>query len=144
MNFVVIVVNAECHMCHFNNSTIFLEIYKMETVDKDTAVYIIEYFSDLMKPSEKAALRHHRHTIKSEGDDSERRTKLYYKTGWLSDDPEVLNLLKDGPDQFMINCAERILKESGDKVFLNFCPNCGKLARTPAAKQCRYCQYDWH
>ncbi|MFI5158964.1 MAG: hypothetical protein ACHQF4_08860 [Sphingobacteriales bacterium] len=116
----------------------------MDSVDKETALYIITYFGKLMNPLEKAALRHHHSTIKLEGEDNESRTKLYYRTGWLSDDPEVLNLLKDGPDQFMINCAERVLKESGDKVFLNFCPNCGKLARTPYAKQCTYCQYDWH
>ena len=26
----------------------------------------------------------------------------------------------------------------------NNCPKCGKLARTPKAKQCRYCFYNWH
>jgi len=116
----------------------------MDRVNKETACYVITYFSELMNPLEKAALRHYRSIIKLEGDEDQRRTKLYYRTGWLSDDPEVLNLLTDGPDQFIINCAERILKVSGDKVFLNFCPYCGKLARTPAAKQCRYCGHDWH
>jgi len=31
-----------------------------------------------------------------------------------------------------------------DKVFWNLCPKCKKLARTPKAKQCRYCKFDWH
>lgn len=40
--------------------------------------------------------------------------------------------------------AEIILRDYSDKVFLNNCPKCGKLARTPKAKQCRFCEYNWH
>lgn len=31
-----------------------------------------------------------------------------------------------------------------DKIDLNNCPKCGKTARTPKAKQCRFCRHDWH
>lgn len=40
--------------------------------------------------------------------------------------------------------AELILKDYSNEVFLNNCRKCGKLARTPFAKQCRYCGHDWH
>ena len=116
----------------------------MNEIDQETANYIIAHFSDLMNPDEKLALRHQRSLIKFDGDDFVRRKNLYYKYGWLSDDPEVLKLLNDGPDQFMINCAIRILRDSPGKVFLNLCPVCKKLARTPNAKQCRFCGNDWH
>lgn len=36
------------------------------------------------------------------------------------------------------------MTETREKVFLNNCPKCDKLARTPYAKQCRYCGYNWH
>jgi hypothetical protein len=26
---------------------------------------------------------------------------------------------------------------------INTCPQCGQLARTPLAKQCRHCGHDW-
>ena len=39
--------------------------------------------------------------------------------------------------------AEIIIKNYGDKVFLNNCSKCGELARTPTAKQCRYCENKW-
>ncbi len=116
----------------------------MEAVNKDTARYIITYFSELMTPAEKVALRHQQSLIKLEGDDDGSRTKLYYRSGRLSDDPKVLKLLNEGPDQFLINCAERILKDCPEKVFLNLCPACKKLARTPDARQCRFCGFDWH
>jgi hypothetical protein len=122
----------------------FRYIYKMDGIDKETARYIIIYFSSLMTGVERLALRHSQSTFKLEDVENEKLTKAYYKNGWLSTDPEVLKLLKDGDDQFMINCAERILKENGDGVFLNYCPNCGRLARTPQAKQCRFCAFDWH
>ena len=40
--------------------------------------------------------------------------------------------------------AEVILEESEDEVFWNLCPKCNGLARTPQAKQCRHCYFDWH
>ena len=43
-----------------------------------------------------------------------------------------------------LKIAEVIMHDFRDKIFLNYCPNCGKLARTPNAKQCRFCCNDWH
>lgn len=36
------------------------------------------------------------------------------------------------------------MKEAPEKVFLNNCPKCNKLARTPYARQCRHCGHSWH
>ena len=47
-------------------------------------------------------------------------------------------------DEEKSRLAEIIAMDYKDKVFFNNCPNCGKLARTPKAKQCRFCGYDWH
>lgn len=43
-----------------------------------------------------------------------------------------------------IKIAELILKDFKDMVFINNCSKCGRLARTPKAKQCRHCGHDWH
>ena len=40
--------------------------------------------------------------------------------------------------------AKLILDKFRDKVFFNNCPKCEQLARTPSAKQCRFCGHDWH
>jgi len=40
--------------------------------------------------------------------------------------------------------ARIIIEKHEDRIFWNRCPKCGKLARTPKAKQCRFCQHDWH
>ncbi|CAL2089686.1 conserved protein of unknown function [Tenacibaculum sp. 190524A02b] len=40
--------------------------------------------------------------------------------------------------------AKVILNNYSDKIFLNNCLKCGKLARTPKAKQCQFCFYSWY
>ncbi len=48
-----------------------------------------------------------------------------------------------GKEKLRETVAQRLLKDHGNEL-LNFCPRCEKLARTPLAKQCRYCGFDWH
>jgi hypothetical protein len=62
----------------------------------------------------------------------------------LSNDAHVLRLASDGYDSFVARTAARILSDHGYEVSFNLCPKCGKLARTPTAKQCRFCGHGWH
>jgi len=71
-------------------------------------------------------------------------TKIYREKGWITSDETVLNLLKDGYENFQLKVASRIVEQSSEKVFFNNCPKCNKLARTPYARQCRYCGHSWH
>jgi hypothetical protein len=59
-------------------------------------------------------------------------------------DPEVLRLMTDGVDAFLLRVRDRILRDYPQQVVLNYCPKCGGLAKTPRAKQCRWCHHDWH
>jgi len=115
----------------------------MNNITADEGNYIITYYLNLLNDPEKKALRHYRSTYKLEDNDEQRR-RMYLKTGWLSTDPVILDYLKDGYEQFAVNCAKRILKDNPGEVIFNLCPNCKKLARTPLAKQCRFCGWDWH
>ncbi len=115
----------------------------MNSPNAETANYIITYYSNLLTDNERQALQHCRSTIKLEDDIDGKRTKMYYKTGWLSADPNILGLLENGYEQFAANCAARILNENPNGVYLNNCPVCGRLARTPYAKQCKWCGHNW-
>jgi len=115
-------------------------------MNHEMASYIINFFSNLLNTNEKLALKHARSTYKLE-DSKESDPKLveiYRKFGWLSSEESVLELLKNGYVEFEMLVAKRILETYPEKVFLNNCEQCGKLARTPFAKQCRHCGYDWH
>ena len=122
------------------------EQHKNSEMDQEIAHYIINYFSHLLTTKEKLAIKHTRSTLKLDysGNHKATLTRIYRKKGWLSEDQEVLDLLKGGYANFERMVAERILEEHKNGVYLNKCPRCQKLARTPQARQCRYCGHDWH
>jgi hypothetical protein len=123
---------------------LFADICNMCGITIEKADYIMAYYSNLLTLQEAKALRHHRHALKAESAKDVRLTRMYLKIGWLTDDPVALNYLNEGYIQFILNCSERILRDRAGDVFFNLCPKCGNLARTPQAKQCRFCGHDWH
>lgn len=117
-----------------------------KTTDLFRAAYIINYFSNLLTKTEKDALRHYQtsYSVGFDIDDSSTIVKKAYEKGWLSSHPKVLDLLKDGYETFELNVANRVMNETPEKVFFNNCVKCGGLARTPFARQCRFCGNNWH
>ena len=113
-------------------------------MDSEIAHYIIKYYFKLLPTKEKIAWTHNNSLQKLSNDEDSKRLKIYLEKGWITEDQSILDLLKDGYEKFEINSAEKILLENSDKVFLNYCQNCGKIARTPYAKQCRHCNNNWH
>jgi hypothetical protein len=119
-------------------------------MDRDLTRYIVTYYSALMTPEERLALRHLTTTFKFTGgrSDLEAQQAVQRQGGprarWLSDDPAVLRLAADGLNAFEDRVATRILAERREDVFLNYCPQCGGLTRTPKAKLCLHCGYSWH
>ena len=114
----------------------------MEDFTVEKANHIIHYYATLLTQDEKKALAYYMVTLKH-ADDAE-RIEMYLQKGRITNDPEVLKYLSGGYQQFVINCAKRILTTMPEKVFFNLCPKCEKLARTPLAKQCRFCGFNWH
>lgn len=120
-----------------------------DIMDRDMAEYVLRYYDHLMTKQEHLAHRHLIGTLKLTGlsnpaaqakakCDSSPRREL------LSDDPEILDLTREGFEPFLMRTAERIFKDHRDKIVLNYCPKCGGLAKTPKARQCRFCFHDWH
>lgn len=111
--------------------------------------YILRYFSKHMTENEALAWKHWSSYYKVDHSDltveqKHTRIKVLTARGWLSSDPDVLELLSEGIDKFKENTAMRIFTDHPEVLDFNNCPKCGELARTPFAKQCRYCKHDWH
>lgn len=93
-------------------------------------------------------LKAHRHIISNSKLNWYER-KSFYKSSksnfqaLVNVEPEVLKLIENGVIVFYERVATRILKEHREKIFINNCKNCGKLTRSPQAKQCRHCGYKW-
>lgn len=115
-------------------------------MNTETAQYIIKYFPHLLTAAERMAILHTSSTYKLEHAtvDKPHRATVFREKGWLTEDQTVLDLLKEGYAQFELNVANRIVVQSPDKVFFNHCPKCNKLARTPRARQGRFCGHSWH
>lgn len=109
-------------------------------MDQETADYIISFYTRLFTPIERRA---HMHRIYIQKASSISRMKMMLERGWLVNDKEARALLADGNEAFNMRVAERIMREIPEKVFLNRCAQCGQLARTPMARQCR-CGHQWH
>jgi hypothetical protein len=114
----------------------------------EVARYVVRFYYYLMTDVELRTQGHLFVTMKATQGRSDRAAQAEARksrlSSELSDEPVVLQLARDGHNEFVMRTAARILRDSGDKVFFNYCPRCGELARTPTAKQCRYCRNDWH
>jgi len=116
----------------------------------DEARYTFHNYGHLMTLKEQRAFRHLSGTMKATLGRSEPAAQEEVKAGLshlrklLSDDPEVLVLARDGYDAFVMQTGQRILKDHQAEIVLNYCPRCNALARTPRARQCRFCGHDWH
>ena len=116
----------------------------------DEARYVFHNYSCLMTPKEQRAFSHLGGTMKATLGRSDPAAQEEVRAGsthlrkFLSDDPAVLRLARDGYDAFVLQTGQRILKDHQGEIFLNCCPRCNALARTPRARQCRFCGHDWH
>ena len=105
--------------------------------------YVFFNYGDLMTPHEGLAYKSIIGKLKADHAHSPGERELLLRE-WVSKDPEVLQLLEGDSEQFFVNVSQRILQEHPAEVFLNRCPRCDGLARTPYAKQCRHCFFSWH
>ena len=106
--------------------------------------YIFNYCGRFFWKSELLANKHLLALSKSKQGVNETIYKFFMKEENVYSNKEVMDLIKDGYDAYRIKVAGRIWDEHKNELDLNLCPKCGKVARTPWAKQCRFCNHDWH
>lgn len=117
--------------------------------ERDIAYYVVRWYGRLMSPVERREQSHLFAAMKatlgrSDADAQREARKFTTYSRFLSDDAAVLHLTSAGYEAFVRRTAARILEDCRDEVFFNRCPKCGGLARTPTARQCRFCSHDWH
>jgi hypothetical protein len=119
-----------------------------ERIDGHMVRYVIRYYAHLMTPQERKAQSHLYATMKTTQGRSDVAAQAEAQTmrdsPWQSSDEDVLRLASEGYEAFAERTAKRILAEHRPEMFLNNCPHCGRLAKTPKARQCRFCYHDWH
>lgn len=110
----------------------------------ELADYIFEYCQKYFLEKELIANRHLFALAKSHGDTNNRFYSFFMKEARGPVDEEVEQLIEGGFVRFKDRVTRRIYEEHKEKLVLNLCPKCGKIARTKWAQQCRFCFHDWH
>ncbi len=123
--------------------TFKLNVMQNEELYPDLVDYIYRYQGTFMTADEKVAAGR---IIPTAEDPRERLYEVRkLKLEMLVNDNETAKqMLADGFDVFKNRVVNRIYNEHKNELSLNLCPRCSKIARTPWAKQCRFCFYSWH
>lgn len=113
------------------------------------ADYVIQHYGRLMTKHEYAVYRHltalykGREEAPGPGTAAETEGLGSLRFG-LSDDPRVIADAQAGWEGARERIAQRIVRDHPDEVYLNHCPACGALTRTPTARLCLACGHTWH
>lgn len=117
----------------------------MKTYDDDDelATYVWSHFARFLTPVEaKAGWAVHADATARVG--RPQVAEFIWKRHQLADDLAVMDALAEGVEMFRHRTAQRVLRDHAKEVFVNRCPKCGRVVRTPKAQQCLWCGHDWH
>lgn len=113
----------------------------------EEAKYVVRFYTELLSEPEKLVIKHASSYVTLS---PETLGEMLKEINWLSntDDTSVYFKMDRTPlqithDSFDMLIASKILEMHRTHVYLNYCPKCSQLARTPIATQCR-CGYSWH
>jgi len=56
---------------------------------------------------------------------------------------DVCAVLADGNKTFLKRTCVRILQEHDEQIFINRCPKCKRIVKTPIACLCLWCGHTW-
>ncbi len=112
-------------------------------MDSTLIKYITEYCQYWMTQDERRALlwfrdQEYHKNHKTYSDPATMKMDFIYGLN----DENVQKLIAMGENEFKKYLCERLIAQHQNEI-INNCPQCNKLARTPHAKQCRFCGHTW-
>jgi len=112
--------------------------------DRELTEYVWENYAELMTAFERRVGWVIVSRLKAAAANSSQMSEMIERHWGHRDDSEVNAALADGVEAFRRRVRDRVVAECGERVFVNRCPRCGRIVRTPKAQQCFWCGYDWH
>lgn len=108
----------------------------------ELTAYIFKNYFGLLTIHEKRAWKNCTVELKVGGSANE-EYKAAIRARHVDLDPQTQALLENGQECFLANVRDRVMKEHADQIVLKRCPKCAALCRTPEAKLCPKCHYNW-
>jgi hypothetical protein len=112
--------------------------------DRELTTYVWDHYGHLMTEFEGRVRKAISGRMKSANAQSPQMSAAIDRLWSAIGDPEIESALAEGPEAFRRQVRDRILLAHGTEVFINRCPSCGRIVRTPQARQCFWCGFDWH
>lgn len=111
--------------------------------ERELTCYIWDFYGGLMTPFEQRVGLAHLAEAKAAIGHTAFAEFILRRHG-IAGDPEAAAALADGVEVFRRRVCRRVLAEHGAEMFINRCPGCGRVVRTPKARQCFWCGACWH
>jgi hypothetical protein len=114
--------------------------------DEDDALtnYVLQNFGEWMTPLESQTMKAVHAEEKARRSGSEQVASVIRRRWGELEDDQVARALEHGAESFRRGVRERLLREKAEDIIINRCPSCDRIVRTPRARQCLWCGYDWH
>lgn len=113
------------------------------SLDDELTRYVLAHYGRYCTESEDLALRVLNMRLKAEhAQNPDIQRKLAEHRG-LELTPEVQHLVAAGRVPTRLAIRKRLLRDHAADIFLNYCPKCSALCRTPLARMCVACGHSW-
>lgn len=111
--------------------------------DHILTTYIWNHFQPLMTDFERTVGKAITGREKAERSTSPQQAAMLRKSWGMVTDPDVNAALHDGAEAFRRQVRDRLLAAHGEQIFINRCPTCQRIVRTPRARLCVWCGHAW-
>lgn len=106
--------------------------------------YIWNHYQHLFSRLEKLGVKAALAEDKANSASSVAMAKILRERWGTESSSEIVAALSEGVDVFRLRVRERVMRDCGDKIFINRCQACDRILRTPRAKQCLWCGHSRH
>jgi hypothetical protein len=118
-----------------------------ETYQDDLALraYIFKHYRHLMTPLERRSIEYLTPIVQISDHWKVKRVYDFVeeRDGHVPDE-DVIAAFEVPYVERKETAIDRLISTRLDSIFINRCPKCKRIVRTPAARQCMWCRHDWH
>ena len=112
--------------------------------EKALTEYVWKHFQHLMTPLE---LRVGLYSVPIVSDIDDEKGQWIYahceSAHGHVDDAEVRASFPRDLASFQLQTQRRLMRECADEIFVNRCPECARIVRSPSARLCPWCKHTW-
>jgi hypothetical protein len=106
--------------------------------------YIWDHYHHLMTELEQQAGSAIIGRLKADDSTNPQTAKKLREDWGRTNDPTINALLQDGTATFRRRVRDRLLQTYPEQIFINRCPACQRIVRTPKARLCVWCGHTWY